>query len=108
MTPLEVLSDWIITNPPYRQAEQFVRHGMLHAERTAWLLRLNFLGSQKRVPLHARFDPDVHVLSKRPSFTYDGRTDATEYAWFVYPGSGRLSVIDCTPYFMPPDKPQVI
>ena len=28
--------------------------------------------------------PRVHVSPKRPSFTPDGKTDATEYAWFTW------------------------
>jgi hypothetical protein len=31
---------------------------------------------------------DVYVLSKRPSFSGNGKTDATAYAWFLF-GPGR-------------------
>lgn len=88
--------DLIITNPPYvlkeygkkiDGARKFLTACLacLKPKRQmAFLLRLNYLGSQKRKEFH-RSMPLKHllVLSKRPSFTGKG-TDATEYAWFVY------------------------
>ena len=48
------------------------------------LLRINFLGSQKRYDFWQQFPPDgLYVLSKRPSFTGKG-TDSIDYAWFVW------------------------
>jgi SAM-dependent methyltransferase len=84
MARAETPWDVIIANPPYGLAQEFVdvarRNGIL----TVFLLRLNFLGSQKRAARFREYMPDVYVLPKRPSFTGDGRTDATEYAWFVW------------------------
>jgi hypothetical protein len=79
---------FIVGNPPYRDAEAFVRKCWEVLEentgRLMFLLRLNFLGSQKRRPFFLELPPsDVFVLSKRPSFV-NGGTDATEYAWFVW------------------------
>jgi len=81
-----------IGNPPYGDdlPEKFIRRIM--AERmayvTAFLLRLNWLGSQKRSELHRELMPDVYVLSDRPSFT-GGGSDGCEYAWFVWTLPGR-------------------
>ena len=80
----------IVMNPPYKHAAEFVRRALEMTEskmKVCALLRLNFLGSsRKRLDLvgpHSCLKA-VHVLSKRPSFTGDGRTDACEYAWFVW------------------------
>jgi hypothetical protein len=71
-------------NPPYRLAAEFIERALGLAPRVIFLLRLNFLGSRKRVPFFRRVGmPDVHVLAERPSFT-GGGTDATEYAWMDF------------------------
>jgi len=78
--------DWIIGNPPYGKADEFVTKALTQAtEGVAFLLRLGFLAGQRRASnLYSRAMPDVHVLSRRPSFTADGRTDAADYGWFVW------------------------
>lgn len=78
----------IITNPPYSMAEEFIEHSHYLTEGLdcdiIMLLRLNFLGSQKRYNFWSRHPVNnLYVLSKRPSFTGEG-TDATEYAWFIW------------------------
>ena len=82
----------VISNPPFVLAEQFIQHAHTLVAQwggvTAMLLRLNFLASQKRAGLFSVWNPDVYVLHRRPSFTADKKTDATEYAWFVS-GRGR-------------------
>jgi len=77
--------DIIITNPPFTHALEFLKKSLSEAPTVIYLLRLNFLGSQKRHNFWL-LNPLTHlfVLSKRPSFTEDGNTDSTEYAWFVW------------------------
>jgi len=77
--------DIIITNPPYSLALEFLEKSLSEAKTVIYLLRLNFLGSQKRHKFWS-LNPPTHlfVLSRRPSFTEDGNTDSTEYAWFVW------------------------
>ena len=78
--------DLIFTNPPYSLAEEIVTHALETWSKATvvMLLRLNFLGSQKRKPFWDKHPvSEIYVLSKRPSFTGKG-TDATEYAWFVW------------------------
>jgi len=97
----------VVMNPPYRQAAEFVRAALgqqVRGSKVAALLRLNFLGSsRKRIDLVGPGSclRSVLVLSRRPSFTGDGRTDACEYAWFVwevgYTGSASLRVLDASP-----------
>lgn len=77
--------DWIITNPPFSLALEFLQKSLREADNVAYLLRLNFLGSQKRLPFWQAHPPDaLLVLSERPCFTEDGKTDSTEYAWFIW------------------------
>jgi hypothetical protein len=83
-------ADVIVTNPPYNLALEFIEKALhyeevLHHEPIdkAFLLRLNFLGAQKRASFHKAHPCDVYVLPRRPSFT-GGGTDATEYAFFVW------------------------
>ena len=80
-------ADLVITNPPYRQALEFVERALVEigAGTVVMLLRLNWLGSQARADFHRQHPSDVCVLSKRPSFAH-GRTDATEYAWLLWGG----------------------
>lgn len=97
----------VITNPPYLLAEKFIRHSryLFPNARIAMLLRVGFLGSESRVKLWNDIGvPNVYVLPNRPSFV-GGRTDSSEYAWFVWPSSwgqigrqiGRLEILKCTP-----------
>jgi SAM-dependent methyltransferase len=80
--------DLVIANPPYSETEAFVSHALTIGTTVCFLLRLNWLASKKRAAFHRAHPADVFVLPKRPSFTEDSRTDATEYAWFVW-GEGR-------------------
>lgn len=76
-----------ITNPPFDQALPFAQSLVvdLHLPYVALLLRLGFLASRKRYPFLSTYPPDaIVVLSKRPSFTGDGKTDSYDYGWFVW------------------------
>ncbi len=94
--------DLIITNPPYSLAQEFVERAKLWraSERSliVMLLRVNFLGSQKRGKWLRVNTPSVYVSPRRPSFgtNKDGKpgTDATEYAWFIWgPGKPTLGIL---------------
>lgn len=81
----------VITNPPYSLAMEFVQAALDVTEpggEVVMLLRLNFLGSQKRATWLRENPPDVYVLPKRPSFT-NGGTDSCEYAWFRWVKASR-------------------
>ena len=78
-----------LSNPPYSLAQEFVTKMLSERGKdtiVAVLLRLNFLGSQKRHNWwKATGAPSaLRVVSKRPSFTDDGKTDMTEYAWYIW------------------------
>lgn len=76
--------DFAIGNPPYSLAAEFVERALQFAPRVVFLLRLNFLGSKKRIEFYDRVGvPDVYVITPRPSFT-GGGNDACEYGWFDF------------------------
>lgn len=85
--------DYIITNPPYRKAFQFVKKAYEEATCTVMLLKLDFLGSEtRREWLDSHKPTGLYVLSSRPSFTPDQATDMHNYAWFVWDKTnGQLS-----------------
>lgn len=76
----------LITNPPYSLAQEFIEKSLklLPDVEIAMLLRLNFLGSKKRKEFNTHYPCNIYVSPRRPGFTNNGKTDATEYAWFVY------------------------
>ncbi len=80
----------IVTNPPFSLALEFCDHAIKHALHVFMLLRLNFLASRKRRDWWNTHKPDaLFILSERPSFTGNGKTDATDYAWFYWGGVHR-------------------
>jgi hypothetical protein len=96
----------ICGNPPYRDAEAFVRRAyaqLVPGGTLIFLLRLAFLESVGRGRGLWRDLPpnDVGVCVGRPSFTGDGRTDATAYAVYRWvrgapPLTTRLEWLDWT------------
>jgi hypothetical protein len=97
------LFDLIIGNPPYTLAEPFIRRALRQlkpAGSLIFLLRLAFLAGQDRGRGLWRDYPPAHigVCSRRPSFTGNGKTDATDYAIFVWragwQGETRLDWLD--------------
>lgn len=78
-------ADLVCGNPPYRHAEAHLRAACQVAPVVAMLLRLAWLESAGRWDLHRELGLSrVVVLSERPSFTADGKTDSAAYALFVY------------------------
>lgn len=83
-----LVSEWepcdaIVTNPPFFWALEFIqkalferrqytvgggRSGVVNMCTLAFLLRLNFLGSQKRRNFHLDYPADLHIMTRRPSF----------------------------------------
>ena len=103
-TPWDAQPDVVITNPPYLPAYELLTH-FLQAFPNAYivlLLRVNFLASVARHDLMSAYPPDIYVLPNRPSFKGAGKTDATEYAWFVWGPSprrrevGKLKILELT------------
>ena len=82
----------IVTNPPFKLADQFVSHALaLGAAKVVMLLRLAFLESTRRTRILENAGlARVHVFRNRLPFMHrDGwegpkTTSATAYAWFVW------------------------
>lgn len=86
--------DLILGNPPYSLAEEHTKHALALRSRcgvVAFLLRLAFLESEKRIPFWKQFPASkIYVLSERPSFT-GGGTDNAAYALFTWDRCCRTS-----------------
>jgi len=82
----------IVTNPPYRLAEDFARHALGVTRRSVALVtRISFLNGQKRaLSLYEKHPPSlVLVLSARPSMPPGGtdipaRGGTADYVWIVW------------------------
>lgn len=93
---LECTDSWdgdIITNPPYKYAQQFVEKGMElinDGNRVALFLKLQFLEGKKRRDLFTKYPPKlVYVSSSRIKCAKNGDFDkydssAIAYAWFIW------------------------
>jgi hypothetical protein len=100
--PYDRYCDLIITNPPYSLALEFIQRAMVfrhfhhHNQHPiiCMLLRVNFLGAQKRARWLREHTPSVYVSPRRPDFT-GGGGDATEYAWFIWDPRrrGRFAIL---------------
>ena len=81
----------IVTNPPFRLAEEFIRRtiAMSWIEKHAWLLRLQFVESARRYPLFRDYPPvRVWVFSKRVQVSARGLVNPVggmiPYAWWIW------------------------
>lgn len=81
----------IVSNPPYKLADQFVEHGLSLVPKVVMLLRLAFLESARRSPiLDGGQLARVHVFRNRLPMMHrdgwDGPTTGSSmcFAWFVW------------------------
>jgi hypothetical protein len=94
--------DVVFGNAPYKQAFAFVKHAFEIANsHVVFLMRTNFLASEKRAYWMKMHTPDIYMLPNRPSFNRDG-TDSCEYCWCVWdvmrqPGvPGKVVILNTT------------
>lgn len=88
----ELRGDNIITNPPYKFAQQCVEHSIeLGAEKVAMFLKLTFLEGKARHKLFKKYPPKkIWVYSSRRQVAINGdpemfaKSSAAAYAWFVW------------------------
>lgn len=80
----------IVTNPPYKLAQQFVEKAItLRAAKAAFLLKLTFLEGVSRRGLFFYHPPRwIHVFSRRLKLARDGipfkNSGMIAFAWFVW------------------------
>jgi hypothetical protein len=88
----EDMPDWVVTNPPFPKAAEFVSRGLEVARRgVAVLCRMAFLESAGRFPLHFQSRYPLYAMApftervpmQLGSWNPHGST-ATAYAWFFY------------------------
>jgi hypothetical protein len=99
----------IVTNPPYRLAEQFVEHALKLCPRVVMLLRLAFLESERRSPFLDRgqlarvcvFKNRLPMMH-RAGWTGPRASSAIAFAWFCWdcghrgpPTIDRISWVPC-------------
>jgi hypothetical protein len=81
----------IVTNPPFKLAQQFVAHALKLCPLVVMLLRLAFLETERRTPiLENRGLARIHVFRKRlPMMHRDGwegrkANSGMAFAWFIW------------------------
>lgn len=83
----------IITNPPYKYAQEFVEHALdisMDGTKVIMFLKIQFLEGQKRRKLYDKYPPKyVYVNSARQICYLNGdmskkMSSATCYCWFVW------------------------
>lgn len=82
--------DAVVTNPPFSEAEAFIRHAVhdLQAGFVAMLLKAAYFHAAERGELFTRFPPSaVHPLMWRLDFTGEG-SPAMEMSWYVWHAGG--------------------
>lgn len=97
--------DWVITNPPFSHAAEFVRRGMQRARRgVAVLCRIAFIESDGRYDLFTGrrpltlFAPFAERLPMQLGSWDPALRTATAYAWFLW----RHGADPLPPFIIPP------
>jgi hypothetical protein len=106
LQPSIIQADWIVTNPPFNRAEEFLQHGLRHARRgVALLCRIAFLESGPRYKVlyegPNRLTQCAVFCERVPmvlgQWDPDGSSAAC-YAWFFFhKGAPALPVIGIPP-----------
>lgn len=92
---LESEGEWvgdIITNPPYKHAQEFLEKSMeliKHGAKIAMFLKLTFLEGKRRAKMFERYPPKIiYVSSSRircaKSGDFNTDTSAVAYCWFIW------------------------
>lgn len=107
MMPLNFLHadekcDWIITNPPFSKATEFITHALELGKPCAFLLKSQFWHAKSRLDLFRENPPSyVLPLTWRPDFLYGAKSGSPtmECLWTVWSG-GHESI------YHPLEKPK--
>jgi hypothetical protein len=81
--------DWIITNPPFKYATEFVRHALELGFPCAFLLKSQFWHARSRMQLFRENQPTyVLPLTWRPDFLYGAKSGSPtmDILWTVWAG----------------------
>jgi hypothetical protein len=88
--------DLIPTNPPFTYANRFIKQSVKLLTPNGmcmFLMRVGVAGGLERM---AMWQEEINLIevcmvAPRPGFTYDGETDASEYAFFLFDGKKPYS-----------------
>ena len=99
-TPSTTRAAWptaavVIFNSPFTLTIPFVEQAWQHGVWVVSLQRQSFIG-YARAHWLGHHMPDRYVLPSRPSFRNDGKKDAVEYEWHVWPPDGRDRAVSHT------------
>ena len=88
--------DLIPTNPPFTYANAFIKRSVQLLTPTGlcmFLMRVGVAGGLDRSKMWQEEINliEVCMVAPRPGFTYDGETDASEYAFFIFDGKQPCS-----------------
>lgn len=91
---------WIITNPPFKVSEEFIKRCVFHNVPFALLLKSQYWHAQKRSKLFNEHPPTfVLPLTWRPDFTGQG-SSLMDMMWVVWTGNNMGFAL-----YRPLDKP---
>lgn len=80
--------DWIITNPPFALAEEFIRKAASLGKPFAFLVKSQFWHAKRRLPLFDEFPPSyILPLTWRPDFFFKddhGGSPLMDVMWCVW------------------------
>jgi hypothetical protein len=82
--------DWIITNPPFSKATEFITHALELGKPCAFLLKSQFWHAKSRLDLFRENPPSyVLPLTWRPDFLYGAKSGSPtmECLWTVWLGA---------------------
>ncbi len=98
----ETECDWIITNPPFSKATEFITHALELGKPCAFLLKSQFWHARSRLDLFRENPPSyVLPLTWRPDFLYGAKSGSPtmECLWTVWSGG-------CETIYYPLEKPK--
>ena len=99
-TTIDQPYDWIITNPPFTLAEDFIKRSAEMNKPFALLLKSQYWHSAKRRPLFFKHQPALVLpLTWRPDFTGNGAS-LLDMMWVVWLGKPTST------YYVPLQKPK--
>ena len=94
--------EWIITNPPFRTSEDFIKRCLEHGKSFALLLKSQYWHAARRSALFKQSPPRYCLpLTWRPDFTGEG-SSLMDMMWCVWE---KRNPFQCAMYF-PLDKPK--
>lgn len=93
--------DWIITNPPFCSAQEFITRSTQRNKPFALLLKSQYWHSAKRRKIFSEYPPTfILPLTWRPDFTGAGAS-MLDMMWCVWIGPARVT------YYIPLQKPKL-